>query len=524
MKMTRLILTALALQLIAGCASLDSAPHSSPSSSDAQAAVITRLDAYDPPASGNFTGKATVDDGIFWSRLRQGFSLTGTRQAAVVSRANEYGRNPRQVERIFARGEPYLAYIYTEVKKRHFPLELVLLPFVESGYDPFAYSHGRAAGLWQFIPDTGKMYGLKQDWWYDGRRDVVESTQAALNYLDYLQQRFNGDWLLAIAAYNSGSGTVSKAIEQNRKTGKPTDFWHLSLPQETSAYVPKLLAISAVVRRPSNYNVVLAPVNPAPSFAVVNTGGQLDIGVAAELAAINTEELYLLNPGFNRWSTHPDGPYQLAIPVGQAAAFRKNLAALPAEKRVKWVRHKIDKGDTLSSIARRYNTTVNVLRSTNVLKSSNIRTGQHLLVPVAAQDASRYAALAKHLQPAGSSSNKLTHQVRKGDSLWNIARQYDVSVNQVTRWNRLDNGKLIKPGQQLVIWEGGKISENSKRVRTVNYTVRNGDSLYGISKKFSVTINDLRRWNSLPSDKYLQPGQHLKLFVDVTQLSTSNST
>jgi len=161
-----------------------------------------------------------------------------------------------------------------------------------------------------------------------------------------------------------------------------------------------------------------------------------------------------------------------------------------------------------------------VLRNTNVLKNSNIRIGQHLLVPVAAQDASRYAALAKHLQPAaGTASNKQTHKVRQGDSLWKIARQYDVTVNQVTRWNRLDGGALIKPGQQLVIWKKGKASASGKRVRTVNYTVRNGDSLYRISKKFNVTIKDLRRWNNLAKGKYLQPGQHLKLYVDVTQLS-----
>jgi len=367
------------------------------------------------------------------------------------------------------------------------------------------------------------MYGLKQDWWYYGRRYVVESTQAALNYLDYLQKPFDGDCLLALAAYNSGSGTVSKAIKKNRKAGKPTDFWHLTLPKETSAYVPKLLAISDVVKHPEKYGVVLEPVDSAPSFAIVDTHGQLDIAVAAELAAIDTEELYLLNPGFNRWSTHPDGPHQLAIPVSQAAVFEKNLAALPDEQRVKWVRHKIKNGETLSGIASRYNTTVSVLRNTNVLKSSNIRSGQHLLVPVAAQDASRYTALAKHLQPANnSSSGKLTHKVRQGDSLWNIARQYDVTVNQVTRWNRLDEGKLIRPGQQLVIWQKGKISADGKRVRTVNYTVRNGDSLYRIAQKFSVSITDLRRWNNLSRGKYLQPGQHLKLYVDVTKL-TANS-
>jgi membrane-bound lytic murein transglycosylase D len=522
MNSIRLVLTTLTILSTAGCASLDTASRSTTSPADEQYAAITDLSTHAPPSSGGWPGKTTATgtaDASFWGQLRQGFRLSGSEHVTVVRRAAEYGRYPRQVEKIFNRGEPYLAYIYEEVKKRNFPTEIVLLPFVESGYDPFAYSHGRAAGLWQFIPGTGKMYGLKQDWWYDGRRDIVASTQAALDYLDYLQQRFDGDWLLAIAAYNSGSGHVSRAIERNRKAGKPTDFWHLQLPKETSAYVPKLLAISSVVRHPSKYNVVLTPVDPVPAFTIVNTEGQLDIAIAAELATIDTEALYLLNPGFNRWSTHPDGPHQLVIPVAQSAVFVENLAALPDDQRAKWVRHRVSKGETLSHIARRYNTTVGVLRNTNVLKSSNIRIGQYLLVPVAAQDASRYAALAKHLQPARASGNKVTHRVHPGDSLWKIARQYDVTVNQVTRWNRLDGGALIKPGQQLVIWKKGKTSASGKRVRTVNYTVRNGDSLYRIAKKFNVSINDLRRWNNLTKGKYLQPGQHLKLYVDVTQLS-----
>jgi membrane-bound lytic murein transglycosylase D len=525
MNYLRLVLTAFVIQLTVGCASLDTASRATATPVEERYTDIDDLSTHAPPSSsgrlpGNKTESAGTGNDTFWGELRRGFRLTGSKHADVVKRATAYGRNPQQLERTFKRGEPYLAYIFEEVKKRNFPTEIVLLPFVESGYDPFAYSHGRAAGLWQFIPGTGKMYGLKQDWWYDGRRDIVASTQAALDYLDYLQQRFDGDWLLAIAAYNSGSGHVINAIKRNRKAGKPTDFWHLQLPQETAAYVPKLLAISDVVRSPAKFNVVLAPIDPAPTFTLVDTRGQLDIAIAAELAAIDTEELYLLNPGFNRWSTHPDGPHQLAVPVTQTAIFEKNLAALPEDQRAKWVRHKVRKGETLSHIARRYNTTVAVLRNTNVLNNSNIRIGQHLLVPVAAQDASRYAALARHLQPAGTASNKQTHKVRQGDSLWKIARQYDVTVNQVTRWNRLDGGALIKPGQQLVIWQNGKTS--GKRVRTVNYTVRSGDSLYLISRKFNVSINDLRRWNNLAKGKYLQPGQHLKLYVDVTQLSSNS--
>jgi peptidoglycan lytic transglycosylase D len=347
---------------------------------------------------------------------------------------------------------------------------------------------------------------------------VIASTRAALDYLDKLQQQFDGDWLLALAAYNSGEGTVARALSKNRKAGKPADFWHLDLPPETAAYVPKLLAISAVVANPGKYGISLESLPAQATFEVIPTGGQLDLAVAAELAGLETDELYRLNPGFNRWATPPGGPHRLAIPADKAEVFRDNLAALPDADRVKWVRHKIRPGDTLSQIANRYDTTTAVLRSTNNLDGTGIRAGRHLLVPVAAKQPERYATLAKHLQPDHKSASKLTYQVRDGDSLWGIARTHKVSVNQVTRWNRLDSGALIRPGQQLVIWEDDR-GGRDKTVRTVHYKVRSGDSLYGIAQKFSVSIADLRNWNNLPRNKQLQPGQNLKLFVDVTQLS-----
>jgi membrane-bound lytic murein transglycosylase D len=458
----------------------------------------------------------------FWAQLRHGFRLPGLQQAAVTARAAEYGRNPQQVERIFKRGEPYLAYILSEVQKRNFPTEIVLLPFIESGYDPFAYSYGRAAGMWQFIPGTGEMYGLQQDWWYDGRRDVVESTQAALNYLDYLQDKFDGDWLLALAAYNSGSGTVSNAIMKNHKAGKPADFWHLDLPKETSAYVPKLLAISRVVRHPEQYNISLAPLEAQPTFTVIDIPGQLDISVAAGLAEMDTEAFYLLNPGYNRWTTHPDGPHQLVVPVEHSTVFRQNMATLPESQRTRLVRHQVRSGETLSEIARHYDTTTNALISSNQLSSTLIRSGQHLLVPEGNQDDAQYAALNRKIQAANGARSKQTYKVRRGDSLWAIANRHHVTVTQVSNWNKLDAATPIKPGQQLVIYKNATASSPASRVRSLVYTVRSGDSLYRISEKFNVRINDLRRWNNLTEDNYLQPGQNLKLYVDVTQLSKSS--
>jgi membrane-bound lytic murein transglycosylase D len=458
----------------------------------------------------------------FWGQLREGFRLPGLQQSSVMARAAEYGNHPQQVERIFKRGEPYLAYILGEVQKRNFPTEIVLLPFIESGYDPFAYSYGRAAGMWQFIPGTGEMYGLQQDWWYDGRRDVVESTQAALNYLDYLQDKFDGDWLLAIAAYNSGSGTVSNAILKNRKAGKAADFWHLDLPKETSAYVPKLLAIRRVVQYPEQYNLSLAPLEAQPTFTVIDIPGQLDISVAAKLAEMDTEAFYLLNPGYNRWTTHPDGPHQVLVPVEHSTVFRQNMATLPESERTRLVRHQVRSGETLSGIAQHYNTTTNALISSNQLSTTLIRIGQHLLVPEGSQDAAQYAALNRKLQAANGARSKQTYKVRRGDSLWTIARRHRVTVKQVSHWNNLDAATPIKPGQQLVIYKNATSHNPARRVRTLVYTVRSGDSLYRISEKFNVSINDLRRWNNLDEDHYLQPGQNLKLHVDVTQLSKSS--
>ena len=247
---------------------------------------------------------------------------------------------------------------------------------------------------------------------------------------------------------------------------------------------------------------------------------KLDIGVAAELAGVEAETLYQLNPGFNRWATHPDGPHRLLVPAASASVFSENLANLPAEHRLKWVRHKITKGQTLSGIAQKYDTTVAVLRDANDLSGNTIRSGKHLLVPVAARDATQYAALKRNQAPRGKGS-KTTYRVRNGDSLWNIARKHSVSVRQVARWNRIGTNTVIRPGQTLVIWTKDAGDKQHKRVRSIRYTVRSGDSLYLISKKFNVSVAELRRWNNLDKNKYIQPGQRLTLYVDITRVSRS---
>lgn len=512
----RYSLSILSALLLASCATVEPVPAPAALAEPVAAPAIEQP-AQTVPAANAIPAQAPRDT---WAELRDGFRLADIEHKSVRRAISRYSRSPRDVKDIFVRGKPYMTYILDEVSLRGFPTEIALLPFVESGFDPFAYSHGRAAGLWQFIPGTGKIYGLKQDWWQDERRDIIASTEAALDHLDKLQQQFEGDWLLALAAYNSGSGTVRSAMRRNRKAGKPTDFWHLKLPRETRDYVPRLLAISAIVRQPEKYGISLPELPANAAFAMVDTDGQLDIAVAAELAGVTTDELYRLNPGFNRWATHPDGPHRLLVPNASADVFRDNLFAMPENERTRWVRHRINKGETLSHIAQKYDTTVAVLRSTNQLSGTTVRTGRHLLVPVASRDASQYAAIKTSITPRGRGS-KTTYRVKDGDSLWVIAKKHSVTVHQVARWNRLGTRGIIRPGQELVIWVKDAGGAQDKRLRSIRYTVRSGDSLYLISRKFSVSIAELRRWNKLDENKYLQPGQKLTLYVDVTRLSSS---
>jgi len=513
-----------AILLTTGCSSLNTP---SPSSENSYPDGITFDSGYtgsedESAVTLQDDGAPVVDDGAFWREVREGFGLAVGPRSAVNRQIGFYTRKPGQVESVLQRGEPYLAYIYTEIKKRDFPTELLLLPFIESGYNPYAYSRGHAAGLWQFIPGTGSRFGLKQDWWYDGRRDIVASTDAALNYLDQLQQDFNGDWLLALAAYNAGEGTIQQAIKRNEQRGRPTDFWHLNLPGETTAYVPRLLAISAIIKHPERYGVHLTPVDDAPAFTVVNTHAQIDLAVAADLADMDKKELQQLNPGFNRWATHPQGPHRLVVPVEKSALFKENLAALPPSQRVKWQRHKVQRGDTLSHIAVRYDTTVTALREANHLRGSTIRSGQQLIIPIGGKDNMRFASLEqdKSLPTAPRDSS---YRVRDGDSLWNIARSHNLSVAQLEQWNNLVPGSPIRAGQQLSLREPSVAPRvGSRGAKSVNYTVRKGDSLFLISQKFNVSVDDLKEWNGLKNARLLKPGQKLKLYIDVARLAQNN--
>jgi membrane-bound lytic murein transglycosylase D len=464
-----------------------------------------------------------------WPRIRTGFTLPDRDHPRVQPDREWFTNHQAYLDRTFTRAAPYLHYITEEVKARGMPMEIALLPVVESAYQPFAYSRSRAAGIWQFIPGTANLYGLKIDWWYDGRRDIQASTGAALTYLQKLHDQFDGDWLLALAAYNSGEGTVARAIAKNQSRGLGTRYWDLDLPRETESYVPRLLAIADIVDNPERFGLSIRTIPDKPVLQTVDTGAQLDLAIAADLAGLTLDELYIFNPAFNSWATAPNGPHQLLLPLEKVEEFQAKLAALAPEERIKQLRHEVGRGESLKQIAAKYKTTVATLQRTNNISGNNIQRGKTLLVPVASRSLQEYILSAdqryetKQNTPKGSS--KSYHTVRPGESLWRISTKHKVAVASLAAWNSMAPDDTLRPGQKLVIWKGDKPktrlsrADSDGKTQRIQYRVRSGDSLARISEKFNVSVKELKKWNPKARSKHIQPGQKLVLYVDVTRMA-----
>src|SRR5471032_702443 len=408
-----------------------------------------------------------------WERMRRGFQLQDG--LGVNPRIEQqrlwFASNPSFLENAGERGSLYIHYIVERLEERNMPLELALLPVIESAYNPMAYSRSDAVGLWQFIPSTGRYYNLRQTNFYDGRRDIQASTIAAMDYLTKLHDMFNGDWLLALAAYSAGEGTVSRAIERNQKLGLPTDYWNLPLPAETQAYVPKLLALSQVVLAPEAYGVNLNPIATQPYFQVVEVKQSMDLSRVAALAEIDEDELFQLNPALKQRTTL-DGPQHLLVPTSKAQLLTASLSTMRPEE----------------------------LISSRPLK------------PVfEGADDNEIAKL------------KRAYRVKRGDNLATIAKANKVDVKDLQRWNKM-TGKNLKVGQTLVMRDTTKrsagrvntvVAANSKasgkttgKTEQTQYKVKQGDSLYMVAKRFNVEMQHLKRWNPRVGQA-LKPGQML---------------
>lgn len=395
-----------------------------------------------------------------WNFISDELKMQVPENARIREQKKRYLHNKSYLHDVTLRAEPYMYWIVEQIKQRKMPMELVLLPIVESAFDPKATSASKAAGLWQIVPTTGRNYGLKQNQWYDGRRDVVASTTAALDMMQRLNRMFDGDWLLTIAAYNSGEGRIMQAIKSNKARGKPTDFWSLSLPRETTIYVPKMLALSAIVKNSKQYGVVLPKGDDDRALARVEVGQQIELTQAAEMSGLSLTKLKSYNTGYKLNVTAPNGPHYLMLPKAHASQFRDSLAVgdiaavqstqLADNKAVGGAKaqYKVRSGDTLSSIAKRLDVkTADLLKWNNLRSSSNLKIGQTLQV-------------ASNTGIVGNGGS-ITYQVRKGDSLASIARRHGVDIKDVMRWNNaLDSASTLQPGLKLTLFVNGKATDS----------------------------------------------------------------
>ncbi|MBK7300625.1 MAG: LysM peptidoglycan-binding domain-containing protein [Moraxellaceae bacterium] len=501
--------------------------------------------------------------GDIWARTRAGFKLDVVDNERIAQQRAWFSKRQDYLDRMTARASHYLYHTVTEAEKMGVPTELALLPIIESSYDPFATSPAQAAGLWQFIPGTGKMFGLRQTWWYDGRRDILESTRAAYKFLTQLYNQF-GSWELALAAYNWGPGNVQKAINRNLAAGLPTDYWSLSMPAETMAYVPRFLAVAQVVKDPTAFGVHLNPILNKAHFRETYAKNQVDLASVAKIAGLTTKQLYQLNPGYMRWATNPDGPHRVLVPAKTANIFEEQLAALPAPDRYITVskRYVVKKGDSLYRIAAKFNTTPAALKRLNgklISKKGYVAVGKSLIVSHAKQlvsgesvdveqvanpAAERVAQLEKTEKPSrqdtakNDNQTKKFHKVRTGESLFAIAKKYDVSIKDLADWNNLKAKSSIQTGTKLVVLveeadvvDSPRSSKKSKnksskvanqqsdspkknkkeRMKRISYEVKRGDTLYSISQRYNVSISQIKTWNKTSNN--LKPGQDLVIFL-----------
>lgn len=411
-----------------------------------------------------------------WARIRSGFAMRDLDSPLVARHERWYASRPDYVARMTERARRYLHYITVEVERRGMPSEIALLPMIESAFNPGAYSTSRASGIWQFIPSTGKNFGMQQNWWYDGRRDVISATSGALDYLQKLHDMF-GDWELALAAYNWGEGAVHRAQERNRRRGLPVNYTSLKMPRETRNYVPKLLAVKNIIDSPASFGLVLENIPDEPYFAAVSTAKHIDVKLAAQLADISMEEFAALNPAHNRPVILQDNSDVILLPVGAVETFRANLENYD-KPLVSWQAYQPKKGERLDHLAPRFGLSVETLKSVNGLSArAKVSTGQTLLVPVNGEESEadeEFVAFNMHLSPTGD--NAIKHIVRKGDTLGGLARRYRVSIASLKQWNK-GSLKILRVGQAITIERvasrkpSGRLSKSGngalKRVSTV---------------------------------------------------------
>lgn len=495
-----------------------------------------------------------------WGKLAEGFKITNPESHPEVQQQIRWFLNhPDYLRRTTERARPYMYIVYNEVKKRGLPTELVLLPINESGYYPFSYSTAGATGIWQLMPGTASNFGLKQDFWYDGRRDIFDSTNAALDYLTYLANYFNDDWLIAIAAYDTGEGNVQNAIARNVRDGLPTDFWSLKLPAETRAYVPRLLAIAAIIEHPDRYPIPLPSIEDKPVVAQVRLSKQMKIADVARLSGLSVNQVKVLNPGLSRLATDPSLDAKVMLPIDSIDDFKQSLQATPIAAPT-LLRYKLVKGDTLPHLASRFGVSVDDIKQANSNLGMHMAVGQEILVPANSENfkpnplinldqanlvipSSETAPVAEAATPVGTTPPviatapvaavvKTTQLVKDQDQDQDDEPQVDQkpvksramptektsskTVKKSTATHGKDNAKdaakdttKASNRQKASSTKASATASSKGHKDVVKHKIKAGETLGSIAAKSHVTVKQLKQWNPAAAKGTLTPGDTL---------------
>ena len=444
-----------------------------------------------------------------WSAMRPNFRLlTAKNERNSQKELHWYLTHRRSLHKVLSQSAPYIYYIYQSTQQKNMPAEVALIPAVESNYNPFLYSVDGAVGLWQLMPGTASGLSIKINWWYDGRRNVVDSTKAALTYIGYLDGFFHGNWLKVFASYDSGAGTVERADRIQRRHLGYNNYWTLHLPQETKRYTPKIIALAMIIKNPKKYNVVLPTVPNKPFFAPVKCDKSYSIKQIAQLAHVSINEIRLLNAGFRRSVTPSDHKYSILLPISNIPTFDQNTELMHnAKNSSNWHHYVVKNGDTLSGIAHKYHVNIKLIKRVNGLKNNILHARQNLIIP-STNAAPPYASALVNESIAEDhipGPMRVTYKVKAGDTVQRIARIYGLKEKAILYWNNITKHTVLTKGEQLLIWLSPR---EYAQTRFYHYQVKPGDSLIRIGHQFHVDAKRIKLANNLKADN-LRIGQKL---------------
>ena len=460
---------------------------------------IIEADRYIEPIPVNVTENVYVADNV-WERIRiNSQNRQELLDEKTIRYVNTYLKNPSQLDKLFEKGRYFIFFVLEELERYNLPSELALLPYIESSYDPFSISSSGAMGIWQFMPATARIYGLKDNWWYEQRHDPLESSRAAVRYLAYLHNRFNKDITYTLAAYNGGPTLLEKRIKLNRKLGSSIDYKNLKLPKQTLEYVPKFMAIRELVINAKKYGINLPDFPNKPVLGSIELEGQIEILAFSEFANLKPEFVYKLNAGYTKWASPPGKKTTFNIPIELEEELNLQKDQFIQNNQINWVTHKVTSGDSLWKIARQYYTEVNILKKVNYLKSNVLSLNQELLIPLGNNDDQIFIPYQAHI-------------ISEGDTLWELGKKYKISPAEIAKNNGLKLNAPLSIGKELNIGNKNIHRTINSKKRTILYSVKQGDSLYRIADIFNIDISDIKKINELEENE-IAPGQVLKIII-----------